>query len=235
PDGMELNRHVVRQSDFISLSVHNVLVVSRDAAIFVAIILAMFLLNVRTTLITLTALPLSLAVALLVLSALGLSINVMTLGGLAVAIGELVDDAIIDVENVFRRLKENAELPPERRRSHIRVVFDASNEIRSSVVFATVIIVIVFVPLLFLQGLEGRFFRPLGIAYIVSILASLVVALTVTPALCRLMLRGRLAKDHGDGWLVRKLKALYEPLLVRAIRTRKSVLAVAAVVTVLSA
>lgn len=234
PDGMELNRHVVRQSDFISLSVHNVLVVSRDAAIFVAIILAMFLLNVRTTLITITALPLSLAVALLVLSALGLSINVMTLGGLAVAIGELVDDAIIDVENVFRRLKENAELPPERRRSHIRVVFDASNEIRSSVVFATVIIVIVFVPLLFLQGLEGRFFRPLGIAYIVSILASLVVALTVTPALCRLLLRGRLGGGaaHHDGWLVRMLKRIYAPALALCMRFRRVVLGVAAVATI---
>jgi len=234
PEGMKLNRHVVRQSDFISLSVHNVIEVSRDAAIFVAIVLILFLLNVRTTLITLTALPLSIAVALLVLSALGLSVNVMTLGGLAVAIGELVDDAIIDVENVYRRLKENLALTAEERRPHTQVVFEASNEIRSSVVFATVIIIIVFVPLLFLQGLEGRFFRPLGIAYIVSILASLAVALTVTPALCKLVLKGKLGKPghEQDGWLVRKLKQIYRPLLSLAVRFKRMVLGVALVATV---
>ena len=217
PKGMKLNRLVMRQADFINLSLRNVLHVLRDAAIIVTIILILFLLNVRTTLITLTALPLSLAVALLVLWAWGLSINVMTLGGLAVAIGELVDDAIIDVENVFRRLRENARAAaqtvsakPLRRGS----IYDASNEIRSSVVFATVIIVIVFVPLLFLQGLEGRFFRPLGIAYITSILASLLVALTVTPAMCKFLLRGKLgATEHKDGFLVRWLKAVYGPTL----------------------
>ncbi|MFT4513213.1 MAG: Cu(I)/Ag(I) efflux system membrane protein CusA/SilA, partial [Planctomycetota bacterium] len=162
PEGMKVNPSVMRQADFIQLSVNNLLLVLRDAAIFVAIILILFLLDVRTTLITLTALPLSLGVALVVLWAAGMSINVMTLGGLAVAIGELVDDAIIDVENVFRRIRENAALPESERRPIIVVTFAASNEIRSSVVFATVIIVMVFVPLLFLQGLEGRFFRPLG-------------------------------------------------------------------------
>lgn len=236
PDGMVLNRHVVRQSDFISLSIHNVVEVSRDAAIIVAIVLILFLMNVRTTLITLTALPLSIAASLLVLSALGLSINVMTLGGLAVAIGELVDDAIIDVENVFRRLKENLALPGEQRKSHTKVVYDASNEIRSSVVFATMIIIIVFVPLLFLQGLEGRFFRPLGIAYIVSILASLAVALTVTPAMCKLLLKGKLGgKGHEtDGPLVRLLKKVYSPLLSLAVKMRVIVLAAALVATALS-
>lgn len=234
PEGMEINRHIVRQSDFISLSVKNVLHVSRDAAIFVAIILVLFLMNVRTTIITLTALPLSLAVALLVLWVLGLSINVMTLGGLAVAIGELVDDAIIDVENVYRRLRENAVLPVEQQRSHLSVVFSASNEIRSSVVFATIIIVIVFVPLLFLQGLEGRFFRPLGISYITSILASLFVALTVTPVLCSLLLRGKLrgGADYGDGPLVRWLKKIYHPLLRSALRWRKSLMISAGAATV---
>lgn len=195
PDGgttsVKLNRHVMRQSDFIGYAVNNVLTVLRDAAILVAILLMLFLLNVRTTLITLTALPLSLAVAILVLWQMGLNINVMTLGGLAVAIGELVDDAIIDVENVFRRLRENRALPEAERRSHTQVVFQGSNEIRSSIVFATVIIAIVFVPLLFLEGLEGRFFRPLGNAYIVSIVASLFVAVTVTPALCKLLLKRR--------------------------------------------
>jgi len=144
------------------------------------------------TIITLTAIPLSMAMALLFMAGMNMTINVMTLGGLAIAIGELVDDAIIDVENVYRRLRENAALPAEQRRPRIRVIFDASNEIRSSVVFATVIIVIVFIPLLFLQGIEGRFFRPMGIAYIVSILASLLVALTVVPAMCRYLLRGKM-------------------------------------------
>ena len=233
PKGMKLNRHVMRQTDFINLSLRNVLYVLRDAAIFVAIILILFLLNVRTTLITLTALPLSLAVALLALWAWGLSINVMTLGGLAVAIGELVDDAIIDVENVFRRLRENAARPEEHRKHFVQVIYDASNEIRSSVVFATVIIVIVFVPLLFLQGLEGRFFRPLGIAYITSILASLVVALTVTPALCRYLLRGRLGGNGHDkeSFLVRWLKAAYGPTLNVVLRWRAAVVLLAVLAT----
>lgn len=234
PPGMQLNRHVVRQSEFISRSVRNVLHVSRDAAIFVAIVLVLFLMNIRATLITLTALPLSIAVALLMLWGLGLSINVMTLGGLAVAIGELVDDAIIDVENVFRRLGENAALPGPSQRSRLDVVFSASNEIRSSVVFATVIIVLVFVPLLFLQGLEGRFFRPLGISYITSILASLVVALTVTPAMCLLLLKGRPGKEghNGDGPLARLLKRAYAPVLAWATRWKVAVLGSAAGATV---
>ena len=234
PPGVVLNRHVMRQSDFITLSVHNLIAVLRDAAIFVVIILILFLLDVRTTLITLTALPLSLAVAFLVLWACGLSINVMTLGGLAVAIGELVDDAIIDVENVFRRLHENAALPVEGQKPVLRVIWDASNEIRSSVVFATVIICMVFVPLLFLQGIEGRFFRPLGIAYIVSTFASLIVALTVTPALCRLVLSRVGSKAHGEGFLVRWLKRRYEPALQWVMRRGRSILAVSALATVAS-
>ncbi|MBL8732069.1 MAG: efflux RND transporter permease subunit [Planctomycetes bacterium] len=234
PAGMVLNRHVMRQADFITLSVHNLIRVLRDAGIFVAIILILFLLDVRTTLITLTALPLSLAVAFVVLWAAGLSINVMTLGGLAVAIGELVDDAIIDVENVFRRLRENHALPAASRQSPVRVIWQASNEIRGAVVFATIIIGMVFVPLLFLQGIEGRFFRPLGIAYIVSTLASLVVALTVTPALCRLLLSRVRPRGHGEGWLVRWLKRRYQPLLAWALRRGRTVLAVSALATIAS-
>jgi HME family heavy-metal exporter len=235
PSGIALNRHVMRQSDFIEISLHNLLAVLRDAAIFVAIILVLFLLDFRTTFITLTALPLSLGTALLVLWACGLSINVMTLGGLAVAIGGLVDDAIIYVENVHRRLRENAAQNPEERKPILDVVLHGSDEIRQPMVFATIIIVMVFVPLLFLAGLEGRFFRPLGIAYIVSTLASLAVALTVTPALCRRLL-GKVGSrgSHGDGFLVRWLKRRYVPSLGWAMRHSKAVLAGAALATVAS-
>ena len=233
PAGTAIDPHVMRQADFIGMSVDNLLAVLRDAAIFVAVVLVLFLLDVRTTLITLTALPLSLGVAFLVLWAAGMTINVMTLGGLAVAIGELVDDAIIDVENVFRRLRENAARPAAERETIVRVVFAASNEIRSSVVFATVIIVMVFVPLLFLQGLEGRFFRPLGVAYIVATLASLVTALTVTPVLCRYLLaRVSAGHAHRDGFLVRWIKARYRPTLDWALRRGRTVLALSALLTV---
>ncbi|MBX3460602.1 MAG: efflux RND transporter permease subunit [Planctomycetes bacterium] len=228
---IKLNRHVMRQSDFIGLAVNNVLTVLRDAAILVAILLVLFLMNVRTTLITLTALPLSLGSAVLVLWTLGLNINVMTLGGLAVAIGELVDDAIIDVENVFRRLRENRALPDVLRKPHMQVVFDGSNEIRSSIVFATMIIVLVFVPLLFLEGLEGRFFRPLGLAYIISILASLVVAVTVTPALCKLLLKRAKSGPERESLLVRMLKRAYAPTLRAAIMLRAPLLAAALLLT----
>ncbi len=232
PAGVRINAHVMRQADFIQLSVDNLLTVLRDAAIFVAIILVLFLLEWRTTLITLTALPLSLAVAFVALWAAGMSINVMTLGGLAVAIGELVDDAIIDVENVFRRLRENAALPPEERRSVLAVTYAASNEIRSSVVFATAIIVMVFVPLLFLQGLEGRFFRPLGVSYIVATLASLVTALTVTPVMCRFLLaKVRGSDERGDGWLVRALKRAYRPTLDWAVQRGRTLRAASALLT----
>lgn len=232
PEGLLLNRHVMRQSDFIGLSLDNLVRVLRDAAVFVVIVLVLFLLDVRTTAITLTALPLSLAGALLVLWAAGLSIDVMTLGGLAVAIGGLVDDAIIDVENVFRRLRENAALPPGQRQGTVQVVFAASNQIRSPMVFATVIIVMVFVPLLFLQGLEGRFFRPLGIAYITSTLASLLVALTVTPALCSLLLRRVGARGEvREGFLVRWLQRGYAPALRWALRHGRTLLAGTALAT----
>ena len=176
PKGMKLNRDVFRQAGFIGRSVDNVTRVLYEATIIVTLILILFLMNLRTTLITLAALPVSLGTALLVMWASGMSINVMTLGGLAVAIGILVDDAIIYVENVYRRLGENAALPEAEQKHRMRVVFDASREITNSVVFATIIICIVFVPLLFLQGLEGRFFQPLGITYIISVMASLVVA-----------------------------------------------------------
>lgn len=241
PPGIDLNPDVFRQAHFIQRSVDNVVRVLKEATVIVVIILILFLLNVRTTIITLTALPLSLAFTLLAIWWWGLSVNVMTLGGLAVAIGVLVDDAIIDVENVFRRLRESRALPETQRKPFVQVIFEASNEIRPAMVFATIIIVIVFVPLLFLQGMEGRFFRPLGVTYIISILASLAVALTVTPAMCKFLLRGRLGRSegeqhatHSDGFLVRWLKRVYEPALRSSIRHRGWVLVSAVCITIVA-
>ena len=232
PEGVRINRQIFRQSDFIGYSVSNVVHALRDAAIIVSVILILFLLNVRTTVITLTALPLSLAVALLTLDWLGETINVMTLGGLAIAVGSLVDDAIIDVENVYRRLRQNSTKTEGEKQPKLRVIFDASNEIRPAMVFATIIIALVFLPLMFLEGIEGRFFRPLGIAFVVSIMASLLIALTVTPAMCRYMLRDQSGNgEHRDGFLVRFLKRMYEPAVRLALRFRVAVLSLAAIAT----
>src|SRR5204862_3553985 len=187
-------------------------------AVLVLIILFLFLLNFRTTFITLTAIPLSLVITTLVFRLLGyvtgtqLSINVMTLGGIAVAMGELVDDAIVDVENIFRRLKENnASANP---RPALRVVFEASREIRSAVVFGTLVVILVFLPLFALSGVEGRLFAPLGLAYIVSILASLLVSVTVTPVMSYYLLtNSRAVHTERDGPLLRLLKFLARPLI----------------------
>jgi HME family heavy-metal exporter len=170
----------------------------------VAIILFLFLMALRPTLISLTAIPLSLAVTAVVFQWLGQTINVMTLGGLAIAIGELVDDAVVDVENIMRRLRQNAEA--ERPLAVIDVVRNASIEVRSGIVYATVIVILVFVPLFALPGIEGRLFSPLGIAYIVSILASMVVSMTVTPVMCYYLLPRMQRLGHGDSWLVARLK-----------------------------
>jgi copper/silver efflux system protein len=220
PKGVSLYRKGFRQADFIRVALSNVMTVLRDGAVLVAIVLALFLMSWRTTLISLVALPLSLLVGLLVLRYSGASINTMVLGGFAIAIGELVDDAIIDVENVYRRLRENIALPSEQRRPLFDVVYEGSREIRSSVVFATAIILLVFAPLFFLSGIEGRLLRPLGIAYVTSIAASLVVALTVTPVLCLLLFR-RLEPGRGherDSWLARHLKRLYRPIVAGTLR-----------------
>jgi copper/silver efflux system protein len=220
PPGMELYRKGFRQADFIRVALDNVMVVLRDGAILVAIVLALFLMSWRTTLISLVSLPLSLLAGILVLRYTGASFNTMTLGGFAIAIGELVDDAIIDVENVYRRLRENAQRQPEQRRSLFDVVYEGSREIRSSVVYATVIILLVFAPLFFLSGIEGRLLRPLGVAYVTSIGASLIVALTITPVLCMLLLGKHTEQtrpDH-DSWLARRLKQLYRPVVVATMR-----------------
>jgi len=234
PPGISLNRHVFRQADFIRRSVNNVTNVLYEATLIVSVILLLFLMNWRTMLITLTALPVSLASTLLIMWASGMSLNVMTLGGIAVSIGILVDDAIIDVENVYRRLEENSRLPAEDRKSRMRVIFDASNEIRASIVFATVIICIVFVPLLFLQGLEGRFFRPLGLTYMISVMSSLFVAMTLTPALCWYLLRGKVSEQHPDAKFVRILKRAYRPLLALCLRRKKSSLSAAGLLTLVT-
>ncbi len=203
PPGISKPEVSFRQADFIEASIGNVQEALRDGAIMVAIILFLFLMNVRTTLISLTAIPLSLALTALVFHGMGLSINVMTLGGLAIAIGELVDDALVDVENVLRRLKEHK---PKGVLGTIKTIASACNEVRSGVVVATLVVVLVFVPLFALPGIEGRLFAPLGIAYITSILSSLVVALTVTPVLCYFLLPKMKQIDHGDSRLVLWLK-----------------------------
>ena len=227
PEGMTIELNKVRQADFINTAVRNVSVALRDGAILVAIILFLFLWNVRATLISLASLPLSLVVAMLTMHALGITINTMTLGGLTIAIGALVDDAIIDVENVFRRLQENAALPADRRRAAPDVIFEASREVRGSIVFATLIVMVVFLPLFFLTGVEGRLLWPLGMAYLVAIFASLVVALTLTPALCAYVLPRAKSLAHGDSFLVRALKRAYRPLLTAVVR-RPSIVIIAA-------
>jgi HME family heavy-metal exporter len=207
PPDIRIDASIYQQKAFIDLGIHNVIDALRDGGILVVIILFVFLLNFRTTFITLTAIPLSIVVTGLVFKWFGMSINTMTLGGLAVAIGELVDDAIVGVENVFRRLRENAQSPEPK--PPLVVVYHASAEVRNSIVFSTIIVVLVFVPLFALSGMEGRLFTPLGVAYIVSILASLVVSLTVTPVLSYWLLPSAKIMQHDrDSLLLRWLKRL---------------------------
>jgi HME family heavy-metal exporter len=207
PEGLKADQILFRQANFIETSVTNVEHVLMEAVVVVAIVLFAFLLNWRTTAISLTAIPLSILVAAIVFHWMGLSINTMTLGGLAIAIGELVDDAVVDVENIFRRLRENRQAGGPR--SAFAVIVAASQEVRSGIVYATAIIVLVFVPLFALSGIEGRLFAPLGQAYIVSILASLMVSITVTPVLSFYLLPRMKRLEQHEGWLVRKLKAGY--------------------------
>jgi Cu/Ag efflux pump CusA len=218
PTGMTIDRKIFRQADFIEVAVDNVVQALRDGGLLVIVVVILFLANFRAAAITLTAMPLSLAAAILVLRAFGASINTMTLGGMAIAIGALVDDAIIDVENVVRRLRENAAKPEADQRPDADIVRDATLEIRTSIVFATVIIVLVFLPIFGLTGVEGRLLTPLAFAYIVSLLASLLVAIVVTPALSAAFLPGAqsIARGH-DGWLARTLKARFAKDLPHAL------------------
>jgi CzcA family heavy metal efflux pump len=235
PAGMTIEVALFRQADFIKVAIRNVMRALLDGAGFVIVILVLFLWNLRATAISVVAIPLSLVVAIFAMKLLGITINTMTLGGMAIAIGALVDDAIIDVENVFRRLKENHHRPPEQRRPSLAVVYDASREIRSSIVNATMIIIVVFLPLFFLGGVEGRLLRPLGFAYVVSILASLLVAVTVTPVLCSIALPdARAVQTEQESRLVRWLKARYAPLLERIIAHPRRVIAGAVATLVLA-
>jgi CzcA family heavy metal efflux pump len=218
PAGMTIDRKIFRQADFIEVAVDNVVKALRDGGLLVVVIVVLFLANLRAAAITLSAMPLSLAAAILVLRAFGASINTMTLGGMAIAIGALVDDAIVDVENVVRRLRENAAKAAPDQQPAAEVVRDATLEIRMSIVFATVIIVLVFLPIFGLTGVEGRLLTPLAFAYIVALMASLLVAIVVTPALSYAFLPGAtsIARGH-DGWLTRTLKTRFAKDLPRAL------------------
>ncbi|GAA3992150.1 efflux RND transporter permease subunit [Hymenobacter antarcticus] len=226
PKDVQLNTRLFKQADFIESSITNVEEALRDGAILVVIVLFAFLLNVRTTFISLVAIPLSLLVTALVFKAAGISINTMTLGGLAIAVGELVDDAIVDVENVFRRLRENQHLP--RPKPALQVIYAASSEVRNSIVYATIIVVLVFLPLFALEGMEGRIFAPLGIAYITSIVASLFVSLTVTPVLCYYLLprMKQIREAEKEGGLIRWLKRKDTSVLTWGLAHPKLVLSV---------
>lgn len=238
PAGIHVSTDIFRQANFIESSIDNVQKALFEGSIFVVIVLFLFLMSTRTTLISLIALPLSLLTAILVLKAMGMTINTMSLGGMAIAIGSLVDDAIIDVENVYKRLRENHALPKDQRKGNLSVVFDASVEIRSSVVHATIITIVAFIPLFFLSGMEGRMLRPLGIAFIVSLFASMIVAVTLTPVLCSLLLTGNktLTKAEKEppvsAWLKKRYRTALEWVMAskRAVLGTMCVLFIAAIV-----
>ncbi|MBW6482685.1 MAG: CusA/CzcA family heavy metal efflux RND transporter [Vicingaceae bacterium] len=223
PKNIHINTKIFRQADFINASISNIQKVLLEGTVFVIIILFLFLMNWRATAISLVAIPISLIVAILTLKWLGFTINTMSLGGMAIAIGDLVDDAIIDVENVFKRLKENAKKPIAEQRNKLKVIFDASFEIRTSIINATFIIIVAFVPLFFLSGMEGKLLAPLGIAFIVSLFASLIVSITLTPVLCSYLLTNdkMLQKQHKESWLVERLQKVYIQLLEKVMRWKK--------------
>src|SRR5688572_829529 len=232
PKGIVIEKENFRQADFIEIAIHNVSVALRDGAVLVLIILFVFLGDVRTTAISAVAIPLSLVVGVLVLSAFGGTLNTMTLGGFTIAIGALVDDAIIDVENVFRRLRLEAQKPEAERRSAMEVVFRASSEVRGAILFATLVIALVFLPLLILPGIEGRLLRPLGVAYVASLTGSLLVALTVTPVLCLLLLPRQAARAEHEPWVLRRSKSVYARHLQWSLERPQFVIITAAVAVV---
>jgi len=226
PADVTLDTKIFRQADFIETSVNNVQRALMEGGIFVIIILFVFLGSFRTTIISLLAIPLSLLGAILVMKMMGITINTMSLGGMAIAIGSLVDDAIIDVENVYKRLRQNRFKPMKQRESSFIVVFEASKEIRASILNATLIIMVAFLPLFFLSGMEGRMLQPLGISFVVSLFVSLLVAMTLTPLLTKLLLTNDsyLAKNEKEKWLVRKLTFYYEQSLSWSLKRKKTIL-----------
>ena len=226
PQDVKMDTKIFRQADFIESSVRNVGNALLEGAFFVIIVLFLFLGSFRTTIISVFAIPLSLLGTVIVLYIFGMNINTMTLGGMCIAIGSLVDDAIIDVENVYKRLRQNFRKPKRERASAFTVVFDASREIRASILNATFIIMVAFVPLFFLSGMEGRMLKPLGVAYMVSLFMSLIVAMTITPLLCKLMLSGEkyLNKNEKESWITRKLTSAYSSSLVWVLRHKKMIL-----------
>ena len=220
PADVHINTHLYRQQDFIDASISNIQQSLLEGGIFVVLVLFIFLMNARTTIISLVTIPLSLVITILVLELMGLTINTMSIGGMAIAIGSLVDDAIVDVENVFKRLRQNASLPEAQRLPRREVIFQASREVRMPILNSTLIIIVSFVPLFFLSGLEGRMLAPLGISFMVSLFASTLVALTLTPVLCSYLLRGK--KRSGEEIIsaeprwVRAMKNGYSRLLTWA-------------------
>ena len=227
PADVKLDTKIFRQADYIQSSVNNVGSSLVEGAICVILVLFLFLTSLRTTFISLLAIPLSLLGTIIVLYLLGMDINTMTLGGMCIAIGSLVDDAIIDVENVYKRLRENHRLPKEEQKSAFKVVFEASSEIRASIIHATLIIMVTFTPLFFLSGLEGRMLKPLGIAYLIALVMSLVVAMTVTPLLCKMMLSGNayLSKNEKQNWVDKWLLSSYRSSLEWVLARAKVVVA----------
>ena len=237
PRDVKVSSDIYRQERFINSSIDNVMKSLYEGGLFVVIVLFLFLMNVRATVISLITIPLSLLVSVLTLHLLGLTINTMSLGGMAIAIGSLVDDAIVDVENVYRRLRENSSLPPGFRQSTLTVIFNASKEVRLPILNSTLIIVASFVPLFFLSCMEGRLLVPLGIAFVTALGASTLVALTLTPVLCSYLLAGRRpssGKLLTEPYVARKLKTVYGRLLGRALTRHCQVLAVTAVLTVVA-
>lgn len=236
PADVKINSQIFRQADFIQASINNIQKALIEGLIFVIIIMFLFLMNYRTTIISIIAIPLSLIVSIITLKLLGLTINTMSLGGMAIAIGSLVDDAVIVVENVFKRLKQNSQKPGEEKEDIVKVIFAASKEIMASILNATLIIIVAFIPLFFLSGMEGRMLRPLGISFIVSLFASLIVAVTLTPVLCSFMLTNekKLLNQAKGSWLERWLNKHYNSALEKVMKVKKTLLGLSFVLFLLA-